>query len=273
MAYDGSGFSGFQAQDGSKQRTVQGVLEGVLSQRLNTAIRVVAAGRTDAGVHARGQAIHFDVPFVVEDLEKVQTSVDKMLPTDVALWNLQPAPAKVRKEVNNVWGEYAWNVMYDNTAKLYSYQLAVGPVMHPIDRHTRWHPDYVDQWLDVNQLRQVLQVYVGTHDFRALAGAVDHLEQRSGTKVDTRRTVYKVDLVDEGNDYYRIDIQLKGALYKQVRNMVGTALDVCRGNRLDVDGLRQLLQDGPSRRANKSKPAPPQGLTLEMVYFDNDDDF
>eukprot|EP00549_Striatella_unipunctata_P003268 CAMPEP_0118721994 /NCGR_PEP_ID=MMETSP0800-20121206/31094_1 /TAXON_ID=210618 ORGANISM="Striatella unipunctata, Strain CCMP2910" /NCGR_SAMPLE_ID=MMETSP0800 /ASSEMBLY_ACC=CAM_ASM_000638 /LENGTH=102 /DNA_ID=CAMNT_0006630045 /DNA_START=368 /DNA_END=676 /DNA_ORIENTATION=- len=92
---------------------------------------------------------------------------------------------------------------------------------------------------------------------------------------NTIRRVDRVDLVREGNDdvMYRVDIILKGALYKMVRNMVGTALDVAKGN-LDEEVFLQLLHQRDDallvRDDNPCEPAPPQGLTLEHVYFDDE---
>jgi len=97
--------------------------------------------------------------------------------------------------------------------------------------------------------------------------------------------VYRVDLVDEGDGKYRIDFLLKGALYKMVRNMMGTALEVAQGRMAESKMLELLHHAGPEIRSeddgdgkvlqfvrndNKCKPAPPQGLTLERVFFDDD---
>lgn len=211
--------------------------------------------------------------------------------------------------------DFQWNVLFDSTQKLYSYRLSLAPVMDPLERHTRWHPplnkrrrrhamddgddgcsstddDDIDEFVDM--LRRILKHYEGTHDFRAFAGAVERAEKKAGGSflVSTIRTVYSVDLIREdpvggdeaataaggcgNNNNFRIDFRLKGALYKQVRNMVGTALDVCRGNVSEEEFLRLLRQeqqddDAPplTRVDNRSKPAPPEGLTLEMVYFDD----
>ena len=78
-------------------------------------------------------------------------------------------------------------------------------------------------------------------------------------------------MVDEGNDNYRVDFLLKGALYKMIRSMVGTVIDVCRGN-LGEERFQSLVLGGGShsRDNNRCKPAPPQGLTLEHVYFDDE---
>ena len=289
VAYDGTEFHGFQIQEGSQKRqrrTVQGELEAVLSQRLNTTIRVVGAGRTDAGVHARGQAIHFDVAGTavtrMSNLPAVQRSIEKMLPPDICFWNLQPVPPPVLKTIHNQTMEMTFNVMYDSTYKWYSYRLNVSPTMHPLERKHRWHPDRVHQWFDLDRFARLMQSYVGTHDFRAFASGMDALERRLNTdRINTVRTVYSVEIIEENQDNngkhgnLRIDIKLKGALYKQVRNMVGSALYVCEGGMDEATFQRLIDNEGGllSRDDNPSKPAPPQGLTLERVYFESGDDF
>jgi tRNA pseudouridine38-40 synthase len=362
VAYDGSNFQGFQIQHrheetngwGSRrrtastfilkekksgksnskhrqQRTVQGVLESVLSQRFDEDIQVLGAGRTDAGVHARGQAIHFDCSKNLTDtiatgsgsctssLQDIEKSINAMLPNDVCLFHFQAAPSEQRiKTIHGRRVAKKWSVMHDSTKKLYSYRLNVAPVMDPLLRHDRWHPDLVHVWLpDVKRLECVLQHYVGTHDFRAFAGGMDRKEAimaSSSTlssddsspgdgipenRLSTIRTVYAVDLVSEDvNDNtnfsgwagyggnYRIDFWISGGMYKQIRNMVGAALEVCRGKIMNEDDLRRLLynnnnnnsniDDGDgirwSRKDNPAKPAPPHGLTLEHVYFDDNED-
>jgi tRNA pseudouridine38-40 synthase len=273
VAYDGAGFQGFQVQGGQK-RTVQLVLEQALSQRFNEPVRVIAAGRTDSGVHARGQAIHFDLSghdLGPNELNDVDHSMRKMLTQDLRLYSLQRAPPPIIKFVDGVERLLAWNVMYDSTGKLYSYRLSLGGVMHPLDRYNRWHPDLSAQGLDRDRLPRILQHFVGTHDFRAFAGAMDAMEKKLEQPLNSERTVYSIAVVQESNTYFRIDIHLKGALYKQVRNMVGAALDVCQG-RVTEDYLLDLLNDATkTRKHNRSKPAPPQGLTLEQVYFDDVD--
>jgi tRNA pseudouridine38-40 synthase len=265
------------------------VLERALSQRLQQhPVRVVAAGRTDAGVHARGQAIHFDYtnardskPLSDGQLMQIEYSWNRMLPSDVRVFHLQRAPPPFLKAVNGTSRLVRWNAMMDCTGKLYSYRLNLHPhAMDPMQRFARWHPDFPLQ-IDVQQLDRVLRLYEGTHDFRAFAGQVEQLEKATGAKVDTTRRVYSATLVDEGEHNYRIDFHLEGALYKQVRNMVGAAIDVCRRGRssgdssplhLSEERLEWLLRSGQAtRRDNRSKPAPPQGLVLEQVYFPSED--
>lgn len=294
VAYDGHGFAGFQLQTRENCRTVQGVLEDVINRRLmgsiggkqhDRVVKVVAASRTDAGVHARGQAVHFDVPCHVtlddNDLDQICKSLNDMLLPDVRIWNLQRVSSTVVKPIPRsgfssgsdvvdemALGEFQWNVLFDSTKKVYSYRLNFSPVMDPIHRWTRWHPPFAAD-IDIDFLSRILSHYVGTHDFRAFAGAVERNEKTSGISVSTIRTVFSVDVVredDVGN--YRIDFVIKGALYKQIRNMVGTALDVCRGEVTEEEFLRLLNQDSTLTRVdNCCRPVPPEGLTLEHVYF------
>lgn len=290
VAYDGASFQGFQLQPEGK-RTVQGCLEEVLGQRLGEPIRLVGAGRTDTGVHARGQAIHFDVQSTpTESLSRIEHSLNAMLPTDICLWNLSLAPTN-QSQTNSTAAKtpsqpFLWNVLYDSVGKLYSYRLCLAPVMSPLERHHRWHPDSLHgKSVDVPFFQRLLKCYEGTHDFRAFAGALEANQRRSGRTVSTVRTVYTAECIteDEALGYYRIDFHLQGALYKQVRNMVGTAIDASRsviteeafldllhGNTEIMEIDRPPTKQQRRRQDNKSKPAPPQGLTLEHVYFEEE---
>lgn len=259
----------------------QGTIEEVLSRRFNRTIRIVGAGRTDAGVHARGQAIHFDLLEHEclendDELATLQHSLNRMLPQEIIVWNLQPAPPpRIVTTSKNVTDLFPWHVIFNSQQKLYSYRICIASAMDPLQRHSRHHVDWGN--VDITLLNSTLQHFVGTHDFRAFSGAIEQKEKKEQKQVGTVRTVYRVDLIqeEEGDGYYRIDILLKGALYKMIRNMVGTALDVSRG-RMSTETFLELLHhdtddvDQFVRDDNPCKPAPPQGLTLERVYFDDD---
>jgi tRNA pseudouridine38-40 synthase len=269
-AYDGNGFQGFQLQP--DRRTIQGELEEVLARRFQRLVRVVGASRTDAGVHARGQAIHFDLKEgeieSQQDLEKLQRSMNSMLRQDLQVYNLQEAPV-LDKEVNGILRIYPWNAMLDSTGKLYIYRLSAAKSMDPLERHNRYDTKWKDTNVDV--LERTLKHFEGSHDFRAFAGGIEQMEKRmKGGTMNTRRQVYSIDIVDEGAGMYRIEVRLKGALYKMIRNMVGTALDVAWGHLSEEDFLALLHRtEAAGRTQNKSKPAPPEGLTLEQVYYED----
>jgi tRNA pseudouridine38-40 synthase len=338
VAYDGTGFCGFQLQGGGRnrnrpgrgvhdsdesgppqtsknnntkrqqrapQRTVQGELEQVLSRRFRRLVKIVGAGRTDAGVHARGQAFHFDLygneTGVLESttesessfLSSLERSMNTMLPSsDVVVWNLQRAPAarmvksKIGHQAEPAW--YAWNVMQDCDFKLYSYRICIGSAMDPIERYHRWQYDWGYQ-IDPQRLERILKMYEGKHDFVCFSGALEQQQRKTGVVKTTVRTIQSVELVrergyshedeevdDDESQYYRIDIRLDGALYKMVRNLVGTALDVCRGQIEEghfLDMLQRPRELGYTRNDNLSKPAPPTGLTLERVFYPDSEKF
>ena len=304
VAYDGSYYSGFQIQQGRKgTRTIQGTLEDVLQARFDRGpdlLRVVGAGRTDAGVSARGQAFHFDL--TTQEHESLQGlkqgkpqppleyAMNRMLSDDIRVWNVQPAPfvhppasANNNNNNNNATAKYAWNAIHGSTHKLYSYRICTGPVMDPVHRFLRWHIPGDGMPVNTTLLEQCLRSFEGDHDFRPFAGAVEQAEKKANRSINSVRTIYKCELIDESErfgweGYYRIDILLSGALYKMVRNMVGTAVDVSRG-KVDESTFSKLLQNGMNgnpqlvRKDNRSKPAPPEGLCLEKVFYDDEDDF
>lgn len=336
----------------------QGEIEAVLSRRFHRRIAVVGAGRTDSGVHARGQAIHWDlfsneIPFhppkpptiegetnaMMSDEERIkcysfceelENSMNRMMPLDIRLFGLQLAPYTwVRSHSNNEDESedsekeesitnnssapqlYAkpWHVIQRAKSKWYSYRLSFGPtLLNPMERFTRTHfihrpsftnsandEPYAITEEDIQRLHSILKLYEGTHDFGAFGGQLEQnaKKRNAGKPINTIRTVYKVELVkepdysvdhynparnqhgligEEGN--YRIDFLLKGALYKMVRNMVGTAVEIWLG-RMSEEQLIELLridddEEGKmSRKDNPCKPAPPEGLCLECVYYDD----
>lgn len=147
---------------------------------------------------------------------------------------------------------------------------------------------------DIERLESIIKMYEGTHDFGAFGGQLEQnaKKRNDGKALNTLRTVYKAELVKEPNyDFgryvqndrqlgfvgeegnYRIDFLIEGALYKMIRNMVGTAIEVWLG-RMSEEQLIELLtiQDEAQqmrRMDNPCKPAPPEGLTLECVYYDD----
>jgi len=223
----------------------------------------------------------------------LQKSLNSMLSQDMRVYNICRAPPPtIVTERNPDDGsvistrKYNWHVIYAAEKKLYTYRISLtGPhaiTNDPMQRYTRVH---INDEVNVDILRRTLTHYEGTHDFRAFAGAVEANQRRDGIEhKDTVRTVYNVTLIDEGWGEYRIDILLKGALYKMVRNMVGTALEVAKGRMKEEDMLKILHHDFSEeegtgedrikkrqfvRKDNRCKPAPAEGLTMEMVYFDD----
>lgn len=285
-----------------------------MSKRFNRSVKIVGASRTDAGVHAHGQTFHFDlypndnlnrtkdddddddetenkIEKEKHSLQKLAKSLNSMLRRDIRIWKLEraPLPTPVLLDNHQQQQQYQWHAIASSAKKLYSYRIYIHPSFNdPLMRYTRAHVH--EPSFDLSQLNQTLQYFVGTHDFRAFGGAIEQNAKKKGLKggameVNTIRTVYSIDFVKEKDDdsdderfgLYRIDVMLNGALYKMVRNIVGTSLDLCKG-KITIEQLLDLLgsidnegrQDKRQqldRDRNPCKPAPPEGLTLEMVYY------
>jgi hypothetical protein len=136
VLYDGANFNGWQLQP--SQPSVQGLLEAVIAFKLRHSVRVIGAGRTDTGVHARGQAIHFDSPVEISNLEKFQHKVNMVLPMDVRVCDMQETKELVYVEIAESLKR--WHAIYSAKGKLYSYRLYLGPTPDPLQRLFRSSP-------------------------------------------------------------------------------------------------------------------------------------
>eukprot|EP00934_Nitzschia_sp_Nitz4_P002435 Nitzschia sp. Nitz4//scaffold5_size260463//105132//106133//NITZ4_000975-RA/size260463-processed-gene-0.316-mRNA-1//1//CDS//3329555319//2430//frame0 len=283
VSYDGKRFSGYQYNPST--RTVQGVLEQALTEHFQRHIRVVGTSRTDAGVHARGQAIHFDLFFdecdTVENQiwnRQVELALNRLLPDDIRVWNVGPAPPVSNVTTHGKTNLYNWDAMRSCDSKLYCYRLCLSRfAMDARERHWRWQPNLQAEQvgLEPTRLHDALQAFEGSHDFTCFAGSLVALNRELGFEVTTTRTIRRCRLVleDRVRQHYRMEVELEGAMYKMVRNLVGTAIDVWKGD-VTTQLLHNLLHDPDTlargRVENPSKPAPPYGLTLEQVHFRND---
>ena len=149
------------------------------------------------------------------------------------------------------------------------YRFCTNDFVDPLKRRYYAH-FYVP--FDIKLFELCLQRFIGTHDFRAFANRVEHTtknlaSQGEDHQLDTMRTIYSIQVISEGDGCFRVELHLKSALYRMVRNIVGTSLDVAAG-KFDEEYLSMLLKDAPSRYDNKAKSAPPEGLTLERVFYD-----
>jgi tRNA pseudouridine38-40 synthase len=240
LHYDGSGFAGWQRQP--QQRTVQGVVEEALSRLCNAETRAVGAGRTDAGVHARGQAVGTTVPSRWAAAE-LRRALNAILPGDVwvaTAHEMQPA----------------FHARYSAVARRYSYRVGMTDASQsPFRRRWEW---YVGDPLDRAVLDRSASAVVGDHCFRAYAVA-----GTAPSTDDHRCTVRTARWCDRG-DVLEFEIEANRFLHHMVRFLVGTAVDAARG-RQHADAVMQLL--GASDNSDTSPPAPPHALVLERVEY------
>ncbi|MFQ5414402.1 MAG: tRNA pseudouridine(38-40) synthase TruA [Phycisphaerae bacterium] len=239
VAYDGTEFHGWQRQPGL--RTVQGVLEASARRVTRHDLELVGSGRTDAGVHASGQVASF-VTTCAMPVAALRQALGARLPDDmsvVAAHEVDPGFHATRSAVSKL---YTYRV----------YNTPARPVQRLVQRYTYhcWHR------LDVARLRRAAAHMIGEMDFSALAS--------KGRPRETMvRTVYRCDVERFGNEV-RISVEGSGFLYNQVRNMVGTLLEVGRG-RWAPDHVREIL--ATRDRAHAGPTAPARGLCLRWVRY------
>lgn len=242
ISYDGTLFSGFQRQ--SHARTVQEEIEKTL-QKLASGqpVPIHGAGRTDAGVHAYGQVIHFDLP-QKRDLEKLRFALDTQTPADIDVVDL----AIVADD---------FHCRYQKHSKTYEFLVDNGRSKNPMMRH---YATYYPYPLDINKMQEAIKDLVGTHDFTGFTAA--------GTSVENKvRTITEATLVqDDKTGFLVFTFSGNGFLYKQVRNMVGTLLKIGNG-RMPVEQIKVIL-DSKNRQLAGPTPAG-NGLYLKEIRYED----
>jgi tRNA pseudouridine38-40 synthase len=239
IEYDGTDFYGFQLQ--AHERTVQGEIERALEAITGERLRIGGAGRTDRGVHARGQVISFEAPWR-HRLADLQRALDATLASDVAVVRMGEAA-----------GDF--HPRYRARSRVYRYMIWNQSWRSPLHRRTTWH---VRQELDLDQMIQASRCLLGAHDFGAFGRPPGGEE--AGNAV---RTVLRADW-QEQSPVLTFDIEANAFLYRMVRSVVGTLVRVGWGE-LSPDDVQSIL-DARSRSEIKLV-APPQGLCLMQVNY------
>ncbi|MGG4450839.1 tRNA pseudouridine(38-40) synthase TruA [Brevibacillus porteri] len=237
LAYDGTDFSGFQVQP--DQVTVQGEIEAALNRVTGEDIQVFGSGRTDAGVHARGQVIHFDTSSNIP-MDKWRFVLNNQLPDSIVIRTVEEVDA-------------SFHARFDVQVKEYRYCIDNTPVAD-VFRHR--YADHVRFPLDVDAMQQAAHYLVGEHDFTSFCSAKTYVE-------DKVRTVYGV-AVEKSGDEVWVTCRGNGFLYNMVRIIVGTLVEVGQGKRNPAE-LREILAACDREKAGKTAPA--KGLIMwEVVY-------
>ncbi|MBO8172796.1 MAG: tRNA pseudouridine(38-40) synthase TruA [Bacillaceae bacterium] len=240
VSYDGTDYHGFQTQPGGA--TIQDELEKAIAHLTGKSVRITGSGRTDAGVHARGQVVHFDTDSSIPP-EKWAAALNSKLPEDIIVRHSEAVLPD-------------FHARYDVTAKTYKYLIDQGPVKNVFLRNRAWH---IPQTLNLNRMKEAAQYLEGEHDFTSFCSAKTDVEDRV-------RTLYQVEIKEEGTDGNEIWLTFRGSgfLYNMVRIMTGTLVEVGMGQRGPLE-IRQLLLEKDRTRAGKT--APPHGLYLWSVEY------
>jgi tRNA pseudouridine38-40 synthase len=239
LEYDGTEFEGWQRQPAG-HRTVQAVLEEALARLTGAPVAVTGAGRTDAGVHAEGQAASARFPTRLDPVE-LRRALNAVLPDDVAVVDLGLAPDD-------------FDARRDARSKLYRYSIWNGATRSPL-RRARSHAHASP--LDLPAMARAAHLLLGTHDFASF--------QAAGSSVRTsERTLHRVDLRGRAGGGIAIEVEGDGFLRHMVRALVGTLLEVGSGRRAAED-LPGVL--AARSRSAAGPTAPARGLTLVRVEF------
>lgn len=236
-AYDGGPFSGWQSQAGGN--AIQDVIEARLAAVFKAPIRIHGSGRTDAGVHARGQVFHFDADWTHGNA-RLLAALRAELP-----------PALQIRSVRRAASDF--HARFSVRAKRYVYHLHLGDA-DPFSRPYCWA---VFRPLDFAAMQTAAGILRGRHDFRAFTAL------NGPAREDTVRELTRLEVLRRGRRV-RIVAEAPGFLYKMVRSLAGVLVAVGEG-RLKPDAVSAMLSSG--RRTPAVQTAPPQGLFLERVWY------
>lgn len=238
VEYDGTRYKGWQVQKSTKD-TIQGKLQSILESMCGHEVMVIGSGRTDAGVHAKGQVANFHM----EDeysMEYIFEYINKYLPQDIAVTHIQ----KVNERFHS---------RYNAISKTYMYRIHTGNVSNVFER--KYVYDY-DMELDVDKMKKAAKYLIGTHNFKAFCG-------NKKMKKSTVRTIYSIEIVKLPGE---IQIKYKGDgfLQNMIRIMTGTLIEIGDGRR-NPEEIIEILES--KERSQAGYTVPPQGLILEQVEY------
>jgi len=237
LAYDGTAYRGWQLQP--KGDTIQGHVEHAVSRMAKTPTSVVAAGRTDAGVHAHAQVTHFRLDHAIPT-EGILRGLNAMLPRDIRIVRVVEAPPD-------------FHARFSARSKTYRYHLDRSPVPLPFRcRYTLHYPHPLDR----RALDEAARSFLGEHDFRGFRAS------SCGAKTTTRR-IFVSKWAEDGEEMV-FEVEATGFLQHMIRNMVGTLLEVGRGKR-PTAAIAEVLDSRDRTEAGPTAPA--QGLHLVRVEY------
>jgi tRNA pseudouridine38-40 synthase len=239
VAYDGTAYAGWQIQPNGT--TIQEVMEGAFSRILQEPVRLRAAGRTDAGVHAREQIVDF-ADAGVRDLETIVRGGNALLPPAIRILSASVAPE-------------TFDARRHATEKEYRYFLYLSPVDSPFLSRYAWH---IEKLLDLDAVREGLSHLAGEHDFTSFRG-------QGCTAISPVRTIFRAEVVKHDvPGLFSIDVSGSGFLRHMVRNIVGTVVNAGKGKH-SADHVGEILQARDRSAAGVN--APPNGLFLWRVAY------
>ena len=238
VVYDGTRYKGWQRQV-TTENTLQGILEKTISDICGYKVEVDGSGRTDAGVHSKGQCASVALQRIV-DPEKFQKDINERLPGDIRIKEV----SKQRK---------SFHARYNAKGKHYSYTVDIGDKASVFTRKYAFH---LPCTLNLDDMKKAADNLTGQHDFSAFTDIKDETKSRN-------RYIERI-IITKNKNKVRIDFYGNGFLYHMVRILTGTLLEVGRGIKSPED-VQSILESKDRTKAGGLVPA--KGLVLEEVYY------
>ncbi|RPF50019.1 tRNA pseudouridine(38-40) synthase TruA [Aquisalibacillus elongatus] len=239
IEYDGTYFAGFQVQ--VNQRTVQLEIEKALKKMHQSDVRIHSSGRTDSGVHALDQVIHFDTALQLDE-PTWKHALTTLLPKDIRVKSAQKVTAQ-------------FHARKDSTRKTYRYIVLNQKEHDPFRRNYEWH---IPHSVDVERMKEAAELIKGTHDFTAFAAS------KTNVKGDKIRTIERIEVQKQDNRIY-FDVTGDGFLTHMVRIIVGTLIHIGLGKK-DKACIQEAF--GTLDRRVLGLTAPGYGLYLKQVDYE-----
>ena len=238
MEYDGSRYAGWQRQDNAI--TIQQRLEEALCQLTGAEIKLIGSGRTDSGVHARGQTASFLTDATIPP-DRYSYALNALLPHDIRMIHSEEVSLDFHARFSAVGKKYRYSILQNTHGTAIGWQY--------------YH--HIAVPLDVSAMKEAAESFLGTHDFAAFMAT-------GSTVKSTIRTIYGSEWKQEGEVLHYL-VTGNGFLYHMVRIIAGTLIEVGKG-KISPTVIPEILTSGDREMAGPT--APSKGLTLEEVYYD-----
>lgn len=241
IAYDGKNYLGWQ-----KTRmgpSIEEIVQVAIEQILQLSTPLQAASRTDAGVHAVGQIINFFTTHPSLDLQKFRTSLNSLLPRDIVVLDVTEMPLHFHPTL-------------DCKGKEYRYYICHSPTQLPHNRFYSWHVHYP---LDIEAIQRAIPFFLGVHSFAAFCNV-----RKNASYTNVKREILSLFWAPLENSRFYFQICGNHFLYKMVRNIVGTLIDIGK-KKIYVHNLPDIIQQ--EQRKNAGVTAPAHGLFLHDVFY------
>ncbi|MBN1870519.1 MAG: tRNA pseudouridine(38-40) synthase TruA [Candidatus Omnitrophica bacterium] len=255
IEYDGTNFNGWQTQQARNltnrqpsqkgQRTVQGEMEKALKKIFKKDLKLIGSGRTDSGVHALGQVANFQTRSIMPTT-KIQSALNANLPDDIAITKTEDVPLNFHSQYSVQSKTYRYTILNRNSRCVQQRDFCL------LYHHK----------LNLRAMKEEAKSLLGRQDFKSFT-ASDPAKCKKGIEGNTVRTIKRLTINKKG-DFLTIDIEANGFLYKMVRNIVGTLLEVGIG-KLPKGSIKQILLKKDRNTAGIT--AKPKGLMLLEVKY------